>query len=97
MPDLRLPAVCDFSITNVCNAACDFCGFARAVRRVDFDPDIVVGFPRGLTHTATGSPVVRGNRFAVSKSSSVSASRTCGIGSAGGRTKECQEPEDNMT
>ncbi|MGH7154333.1 MAG: radical SAM protein, partial [Acetobacteraceae bacterium] len=25
----RLPAVCDFSITNVCNAACDFCGFAR--------------------------------------------------------------------
>jgi hypothetical protein len=29
MPDLRLPAVCDFSITNVCNAACDFCGFAR--------------------------------------------------------------------
>lgn len=29
MPDLSLPAVCDFSITNVCNAACDFCGFAR--------------------------------------------------------------------
>jgi N-dimethylarginine dimethylaminohydrolase len=27
--DLTLPAVCDFSITNVCNAACDFCGFAR--------------------------------------------------------------------
>src|SRR5262249_46711597 len=26
---LNLPAVCDFSITNVCNAACDFCGFAR--------------------------------------------------------------------
>jgi MoaA/NifB/PqqE/SkfB family radical SAM enzyme len=25
----KLPAVCDFSITNVCNAACDFCGFAR--------------------------------------------------------------------
>ena len=24
--DLTLPAVCDFSITNVCNAACDFCG-----------------------------------------------------------------------
>ncbi|MBV9374898.1 MAG: radical SAM protein [Alphaproteobacteria bacterium] len=29
MPALALPAVCDFSITNVCNAACDFCGFAR--------------------------------------------------------------------
>jgi MoaA/NifB/PqqE/SkfB family radical SAM enzyme len=29
MLDLKLPAVCDFSITNVCNAACDFCGFAR--------------------------------------------------------------------
>jgi molybdenum cofactor biosynthesis enzyme MoaA len=27
--DLKLPAVCDFSVTNVCNAACDFCGFAR--------------------------------------------------------------------
>jgi MoaA/NifB/PqqE/SkfB family radical SAM enzyme len=27
--DLTLPAVCDFSVTNVCNAACDFCGFAR--------------------------------------------------------------------
>lgn len=24
-----LPAVCDVSITNVCNAACDFCGFSR--------------------------------------------------------------------
>ena len=29
MLNLNLPAVCDFSITNVCNAACDFCGFAR--------------------------------------------------------------------
>ncbi|MBV8337055.1 MAG: radical SAM protein [Alphaproteobacteria bacterium] len=29
MPTLELPAVCDFSITNICNAACDFCGFAR--------------------------------------------------------------------
>ena len=29
MKKLNLPAVCDFSITNVCNAACDFCGFAR--------------------------------------------------------------------
>jgi MoaA/NifB/PqqE/SkfB family radical SAM enzyme len=29
MSALELPAVCDFSITNICNAACDFCGFAR--------------------------------------------------------------------
>jgi len=29
MLDHKLPAVCDFSVTNVCNAACDFCGFAR--------------------------------------------------------------------
>jgi len=28
----RLPAICDFSVTNVCNAACDFCGFARDKR-----------------------------------------------------------------
>ena len=27
--NLNLPAVYDFCITNVCNAACDFCGFAR--------------------------------------------------------------------
>jgi MoaA/NifB/PqqE/SkfB family radical SAM enzyme len=24
-----LPAICDVSVTNVCNAACDFCGFSR--------------------------------------------------------------------
>ncbi|HTH59499.1 MAG TPA: radical SAM protein [Paraburkholderia sp.] len=24
-----VPAVCDVSVTNVCNAACDFCGFSR--------------------------------------------------------------------
>jgi len=24
-----LPALCDVSVTNVCNAACDFCGFSR--------------------------------------------------------------------
>src|SRR5215831_4842440 len=24
-----VPAVCDVSVTNVCNAACDFCSFAR--------------------------------------------------------------------
>jgi MoaA/NifB/PqqE/SkfB family radical SAM enzyme len=28
-PGSWLPAVCDASVTNVCNAACDFCGFAR--------------------------------------------------------------------
>ena len=27
-----LPAVCDVSITDACNAACDFCGFARDKR-----------------------------------------------------------------
>jgi len=43
MRNLELPAVCDFSVTNVCNAACDFCGFARdktlagAARYVDAD------------------------------------------------------------
>jgi MoaA/NifB/PqqE/SkfB family radical SAM enzyme len=26
---LGIPAVCDVSVTNVCNAACDFCGFSR--------------------------------------------------------------------
>jgi MoaA/NifB/PqqE/SkfB family radical SAM enzyme len=27
-----LPAVCDVSVTDACNAACDFCGFARQKR-----------------------------------------------------------------
>jgi MoaA/NifB/PqqE/SkfB family radical SAM enzyme len=41
--DLKLPAVCDVSVTNICNAACDFCGFARdkslagAARYLDAD------------------------------------------------------------
>jgi 2-iminoacetate synthase ThiH len=33
---LLVPAVCDISVTNVCNATCDFCSFARgkdAVRK----------------------------------------------------------------
>src|SRR6266581_3474654 len=34
-------------------------------------------FPRGLTHTVIGSPVVRGNRFAISNSSSASGWETC--------------------
>lgn len=39
----QLPAVCDVSVTNVCNAACEFCGFARdktltgAARYIDAD------------------------------------------------------------
>lgn len=43
MPNFQLPAVCDVSVTNVCNAACDFCGFARdktlagAARYLDAD------------------------------------------------------------
>ncbi|RKE37608.1 MoaA/NifB/PqqE/SkfB family radical SAM enzyme [Paraburkholderia sp. BL23I1N1] len=28
-PQNPLPAVCDVSVTNLCNAACDFCGFSR--------------------------------------------------------------------
>ena len=42
-PNYKLPAVCDVSVTNVCNAACDFCGFARdktlvgAARYLDAD------------------------------------------------------------
>jgi len=29
MLNFKIPAVCDVLVTNVCNAACDFCGFAR--------------------------------------------------------------------
>jgi len=24
-----VPAICDVSVTNLCNATCDFCGYAR--------------------------------------------------------------------
>src|SRR5271166_2916023 len=43
MLNFELPAVCDVSVTNVCNATCDFCGFARdktlagAARYLDVD------------------------------------------------------------
>ena len=46
------------------------------VGQVDLHPDNRGGrSPRGVTHTVIGSPVVRGNRFAISKRSSVSGSR----------------------
>ncbi|EEA01260.1 Radical SAM domain protein [Burkholderia sp. H160] len=42
-PRNPLPAVCDVSVTNVCNAACDFCGFSREKKlagpRRYLDPD----------------------------------------------------------
>jgi len=52
-----LPAICDVSVTNVCNAACDFCGFARdknlagARRYLD-----LAGFSRAL-------PILRRRRI----------------------------------
>jgi MoaA/NifB/PqqE/SkfB family radical SAM enzyme len=52
-----LPAICDVSVTNVCNAACDFCGFARdknlvgARRYID-----LAGFTRAL-------PILRRRRI----------------------------------
>ena len=52
-----LPAVCDVSVTNVCNAACDFCGFARDKNLVGprkyLDP---AAFIRAL-------PILRRHRF----------------------------------
>jgi len=43
VPQNMLPAICDVSVTNLCNAACDFCGFARdknlAGPRRYLDPD----------------------------------------------------------
>jgi MoaA/NifB/PqqE/SkfB family radical SAM enzyme len=49
LPSNSLPAVCDISVTNVCNAACDFCGFSRNKKRAGprryLDPD---AFARAL-------------------------------------------------
>jgi MoaA/NifB/PqqE/SkfB family radical SAM enzyme len=67
--NLKLPAICDFSITNVCNAACDFCGFARdkslagAARYVDagaFSRALPILHRRGIRYLTLqgGEPLV---------------------------------------
>ena len=69
MRDLVLPAVCDVSVTNVCNAACDFCGFARnktlagPARYVDADPfsrALPILYRRGIRYITLqgGEPLV---------------------------------------
>jgi putative membrane protein len=52
-----LPAVCDVSVTNVCNAACDFCGFSRDKKLVGIRRYIDLGdFTRAL-------PILRRRRI----------------------------------
>src|SRR5215472_17380187 len=69
MLDLVLPAVCDVSVTNVCNAACDFCGFARdktlagPARYVDADAfscALPILYQRGIRYMTLqgGEPLV---------------------------------------
>src|SRR5215469_937356 len=65
----KLPAICDVSVTNVCNAACDFCGFARQKnlvgprRYVDasaFTRSLPILYRRGIRHMTLqgGEPLV---------------------------------------
>jgi MoaA/NifB/PqqE/SkfB family radical SAM enzyme len=67
--DRKLPAVCDVSVTNVCNAACDFCGFARDKTLVGprryVDPDayakaLQILYRRGIRYLTLqgGEPLV---------------------------------------
>jgi MoaA/NifB/PqqE/SkfB family radical SAM enzyme len=52
-----LPAICDVSVTNLCNAACDFCGFSRDKNLVGRRRYIdLAAFTRAL-------PILRRNRF----------------------------------
>jgi MoaA/NifB/PqqE/SkfB family radical SAM enzyme len=64
-----LPAICDLSVTNVCNAACDFCGFARDKNLAGparyVDPDALsralpIMYRRGIRHVTLqgGEPLV---------------------------------------
>jgi MoaA/NifB/PqqE/SkfB family radical SAM enzyme len=64
-----LPAVCDISVTNVCNAACDFCGFSRdktlagPARYLDvekFEQALPILKRRGIRHVTFqgGEPLV---------------------------------------
>ena len=72
LPGSWLPAVCDFSVTNVCNAACDFCGFARQKTLVGprqyADPDALeralpILYRRGIRYMTLqgGEPLVHPN------------------------------------
>jgi MoaA/NifB/PqqE/SkfB family radical SAM enzyme len=69
MLNFELPAVCDVSVTNVCNAACDFCGFARdkplvgAARYLDaeaFSRALPILYRRGIRYMTLqgGEPLV---------------------------------------
>jgi len=69
LQNLKLPAVCDVSVTNVCNAACDFCSFARdktlagAARYLDpdaFSRALPILHRRGIRHITLqgGEPLV---------------------------------------
>lgn len=46
--DRLVPAVCDCSVTSLCNAACDFCGFARDKRVGPAHYVAADGFERAL-------------------------------------------------
>jgi len=69
MLGLKLPAVCDCSVTNVCNAACDFCSFsrdktvvghARHVSTVDYARALPILHRRGIRYMTLqgGEPLV---------------------------------------
>src|SRR5262245_21045404 len=54
-----VPAVCDVSVTNVCNATCDFCSYAynkqlikdkRWIERVDFARALPILYRRGIRY-----------------------------------------------
>jgi MoaA/NifB/PqqE/SkfB family radical SAM enzyme len=89
MAALDLPAVCDFSITNVCNAACDFCGFARdktlagAARYVDanaFSRALPILHRRGIRYLTLqgGEPLVHPDVVRL-VSQTVAASISCAL------------------
>jgi MoaA/NifB/PqqE/SkfB family radical SAM enzyme len=56
-----LPAVCDVSVTNVCNATCDFCSYAydkqiikdkRWIDRADFARALPIMYRRGIRYVS---------------------------------------------
>ena len=84
-----LPAICDLSVTNVCNAACDFCGFARdktltgLARYVDADAylrALPILFRRGIRYMTLqgGEPLVHPDIIRL-VSQTARAGISCGI------------------
>lgn len=80
-----VPAVCDVSVTNVCNATCDFCSYAydkqiikdkRWIDRADFARALPILYRRGIRYVSFqgGEPLLHPDIFGL-----VADAHACGM------------------